>query len=275
MQNKPVALWRRMMRGVGAGVLLHFLLLSEGQAQSVGQNAGKPPANGLRAQLVAVRHAVIASELAARISSMPLRDGQAFRQGDTLVSYDCSLNRARLERASQAELAARKKREVADQLDKLGSISRSDVEQARAAVSVAQAESNVERVMVRRCVIAAPFAGRVGETFVRAAEHVAEGKELLSIYDDSAFDVQTIVPSKWLAWLKPGYAMKVTVDETGQSYVATVARIAGTVDPVSQSVKVIGRITNNKSGRDQGAALLPGMGGVVTIDPPLASSAKP
>lgn len=234
---------------------------------AAGQAAAQPAPDGVRAQLVAVRHVVIASELAGKISSLPLREGQRFRQGEILVSYDCSLHRARLDRATQAELAARKKLDVAEQLEKLASISKSDLDQARSALAVAQAESGVERAMTRRCTIAAPFAGRVGETFVRAAEHVAEGKELMSIHDDSAFEVQTIVPSRWLAWLKPGYPMQISVEETGQTYTASVLRIAGSVDPVSQSVKVIGRLSNDRAGRD-GSGLLPGMSGVVRIEPP-------
>lgn len=242
-----------------------------GASATWGQNmpsgaSALPATGGMRAQLVAVRHAVISSELAAKISHLPVREGQTFRQGDTLVAYDCALHRARLERASQAETAAREKLKVADQLDKLGSISQSDLVQARAAVSVAQAESGVERVMVRRCTVTAPFAGKVGETYVRAAEHVAEGKELLSIYDDSAFEVETIVPSRWMAWLKAGYPMKITVDETGQTYSATVARIAGSVDPVSQSVKLVGQLSNQRG--KNAAPLLPGMSGSVHIDPP-------
>ncbi len=263
-------------------LLLAWPALFEARAQapapikagaSIGTNIGTNHGS-LRAQLVAVRQAVIASELAGKISKLPVREGQSFRQGDVLVSYDCALNRARLERASQAESAARKKRDVAEQLDQLGSISHGDLEQARAAVSVAQAESGIEKVMVRRCAVTAPFSGRVGETFVRAAEHVAEGKELLSIYDDSAFEVQTIVSSKNLAWLKPGATMRVTVDETGQTYDATVIRVAGTVDPVSQTVKVTGRIDNGKDSRARSAALLPGMGGSVQLQVPAATAAR-
>lgn len=228
------------------------------------------PSGGQRAQLVAVRHALISSELAAKINALPLREGQSFGKGEVLVDYDCALNRARLERARQAETAARQKLSVAEQLDGLGSISQGDLVQARAAVSVAQAETGVERVMVQRCTIRAPFAGRVGETFVRAAEHVAEGKELLSIYDDSAFEVESIVPSRWMAWLKPGYPMRITLDETGQRYTASVVRIAGAVDPVSQTVKVVGRLRNDRNDPN-GAPLLPGMSGSVRIDPPAGS----
>ncbi|SAI74692.1 RND efflux membrane fusion protein [Bordetella ansorpii] len=216
-----------------------------------------------RAQLVASQRALLSSELAGKIASVPFRDGQSFKKGDVLISYDCALNRARLERAVQAEGAAHKKLAVAEQLEKLSSISRADVDQARAGVAVSRAETGVERVMVNRCTVTAPYAGRVGEAFVRPLESVAEGKELLSIYDNSAFELETIVPSRWLAWLKTGYPMHITVDETGRTYQAVVARIAGTVDPVSQSVKVVGRLDGKTA-----ADLLPGMSGNVRIDPP-------
>ncbi len=73
------------------------------QAQATSSRASAlPTTGGMRAQLVAVRHAVISSELAAKISSIPMREGQSFRQGDTIVAYDCALPRARLERANQA-----------------------------------------------------------------------------------------------------------------------------------------------------------------------------
>lgn len=232
-------------------------------APPVAPMAAMADSGGARAQLVASQRALLSSELAGKIASVPFRDGQSFKKGDVLIAYDCALNRARLERAVQAEGAAHKKLAVAEQLDKLSSISRADVDQARAGVAVSRAETGVERVMVNRCTVTAPYAGRVGEAFVRPLESVAEGKELLSIYDDSAFELETIVPSRWLAWLKTGYPMHITVDETGRTYQAVVARIAGTVDPVSQSVKVVGRLDGKTA-----ADLLPGMSGNVRIDPP-------
>jgi len=253
------------------------LLLAAGLAVSAGAAAQTPPpapmtapaADTARAQLVAARRAVISSSLSGKIETLPFREGDRFKKGDVLVAYDCALNRARLERAVLAESAARKKQAVAEQLEALRSISRSDVEQARAAVAVARAESSAERVLVERCAIAAPFAGRVGETYARAAESVAEGEKLVSIYDDSAFELEAIVPSRWLAWLKPGSPLRVTVDETGRTYEASVSHIAGAVDPVSQSVKIIGRLAD---AQNTAAELLPGMSGSVRVDLPASGT---
>lgn len=222
---------------------------------------------GQRAQLVAIRQAVISSELAGKIISLRFREGERFKKGDTLVSYDSALSRARLDRAVQAETAARKRLKIAKDLRRLNSISVSDYEQARSDVAVAEAETRAERVMVNRCRIKAPFSGRVGETYTHEAEYVGEGTRLLSVYDDSAFEIETILPSRWLAWLRPDYPMTITVDETGGSYRARVTRIAGVIDPVSQSVKVIALI-EKKTDANGGVPLMPGMSGTVFVAPP-------
>ena len=70
------------------------------------------------------------------------------------------------------------------------------------------------------------------------------------------------MPSAWLRWLKTGFAFSVAVDETGKTYPATVVRTGARVDPVSQSIKVIGRITENAP------ELIPGMSGPVDFERP-------
>ncbi|WP_196772882.1 efflux RND transporter periplasmic adaptor subunit [Pseudodesulfovibrio alkaliphilus] len=226
-----------------------------------------PGSDGQRAQIVAIRQAVISSELAGRITALHFREGERFKKGDILVSYDSALFRARLDRAVQAEAAALKRLNVAQELRDLDSISVADYEQAKSDLSVARAETSAERVMVNRCQIAAPFSGRVGETYVRASEHVAEGTKLFSIYDDSAFEVEAIVPSRWLAWIKPGHPMTIAVDETGASHQARVLRMAGVVDPVSQSVKIVALIEGPRN-EQGGMPLMPGMSGTVFVVPP-------
>lgn len=218
----------------------------------------------VRAQVTAARQAVLSSELAGKLLKLPFREGDSFKAGDVLAEFDCSLHRARLSRSAAAESSARQQLNVANRLDALNSISVSDLAQARSAVSVGQAESAVDRAMVQRCTIKAPFAGRVGETHVRVSEYVPEGKELLSIYETGGFELEMIVPSRWLVWLRPGYPFAVLLDETGQAHAGEIARIAGSVDPVSQSVRAIGRLGADEQG------LLPGMSGTVSIEPPVA-----
>ena len=68
--------------------------------------------------------------------------------------------------------------------------------------------------------------------------------------------------SAWLSWLKPGYVFQITVGETEKTYSAKITRLGGRVDPVSQSIKVIGEITGDAP------ELMAGMSGRATITAP-------
>ena len=146
----------------------------------------------------------------------------------------------------------------------MGDVGESGGGQPRAqfAHAVAPALRGVGQVMVQRCAIDAPFSGRVAERKAQPGEYVAEGEELLAIYDDSSFEVELIVPSHWMVWLKPGHRFKVRLEETAGEYPAEVTRLGSVIDPISQSIKVFARITNNDP------HLLPGMSGNALLTPP-------
>ncbi|QHF44350.1 efflux transporter periplasmic adaptor subunit [Pseudomonas sp. S35] len=216
----------------------------------------------LRVQLSASRRTVLSSELAGKVLELDVKEGASFKKGQRLVTFDCAVHRAQLNHSVAAEAAASKKLEVARRLDKLQSISVSDLSQAQAEANMARAQSGVGQVMVQRCAINAPFSGRVAERKAQPGEYVAEGKELLAIYDDSSFEVELIVPSHWMVWLKPGHKFQVRLEETAQQYPAEVTRLGSVIDPISQSIKVFGRITSNDP------TLLPGMSGNALLAPP-------
>jgi multidrug resistance efflux pump len=116
--------------------------------------------------------------------------------------------------------------------------------------------------MLGKCSIPAPFSGRVAEQKVREQQYAQPGQPLLEIIDDSVLELEFIVPSRWLAWLKPGYAFKVGIDEVGKTFPARVQRIGARVDPVSQSVKLTATIDGHFP------ELIAGMSGRVTMAPP-------
>lgn len=39
-----------------------------------------------------------------------------------------------------------------------------------------------------------------------------------------------VVPSRWLAWLRPGHAFQAAIDETAKIYPARLARIGARID---------------------------------------------
>ncbi len=209
----------------------------------------------IRTQLSARNAVTISSEVAARIATLSLREGDAFRAGQQLVGFDCSLYQSQLRKAEAGVEAASALVQSNRRLAELNSIGKFEVEQAQARLKEAQAEAATARTVVSRCSIAAPFNGRVGKRHAAAHQYVSPGTPLLDILDSGQLEVQMIVPSRWLAWLKPDAPFTVEVEELGRSFPAKVRRLGAQIDPVSQTVPVVGVMD---SGHPE---LLPGMSG--------------
>ena len=216
-------------------------------------------AGRIRIQLVSRDEVDLSSEIAAKIATLPFRDGDAFRAGQTLISLDCSLYAAQLHKAQAEADAARDLMQVDQRLAQLHSVGDLEVQQASGKLKASTAEVAYMQATVRQCVIAAPFDGRVSKRSAAPQQFAEPGKPLLTIIDTSHLELKMIVPSKWLAWLKPGHPLSVQVDEVGKIYPAKVARIGARVDPVTQTVDVTAALTGSVP------ELLPGMSGWATF----------
>lgn len=213
----------------------------------------------IRAQLTPRHYTTLAAELGAKISRLPVAEGGSFKAGQILVSFDCSVQQALLQK-NEAELqAAEKTAQANEALQKLNSVGQLELDLSQVAVRRARAELGSQQATLEKCAIAAPFSGRVAEQRVREQQFVQAGQPLLEILDDSVLELEFIVPSAWLGWLRVGREFRVAIDETGKAYPARVTRLGARVDPVSQSLKVGAAI----SGRFP--ELIAGMSGRVEI----------
>jgi RND family efflux transporter MFP subunit len=208
-----------------------------------------------RGVLRARDQAVLSSELAGRIIEMPYTDGQDFKQGDVLVRFDCSAYQAQLNAAQAAMRAAREELNHKKQLASFNSVGRFEVALAEARQAQAQAEAQVYKVQVQRCAVSAPFDGQVVQRRVQPHESVASGTPLLEIVDNRTLEVQLLVPSSWLGWLKPGRRFEFVPDETGQPLPVEIKRLGARIDEASQTLLLIGTLPPETAG------LLAGMSG--------------
>ncbi|MFV3077982.1 efflux RND transporter periplasmic adaptor subunit [Niveispirillum fermenti] len=246
------------------GLVLAGLPLCAGAQNATGGDGG------VRALIEARQHAVLSSEIAGRISRITVEPGQAFKAGQTLVSFDCGLYQAARDSAGAnlraAEVTVRQSR----QLEQLKSIGAADLEMAEVKADVARADLRRAEIEVRRCDIKAPFDGRAVEKRIREHESVAIGVPLLEILSDRDLRVELIVPSSWLVWLKPGQRFDLRIDETGETLAGDVTLVGARVDPISQSLKVTGRLLPAKG---RAPDLVAGMSGTARFAPPDAATA--
>lgn len=216
----------------------------------------------MRAQLNARRYTTLAAEIGARISRIALREGERFKAGQVLVSLDCSLQAANRDRA-KAVLAAAENAYAGNQLlAEHNAIGKVELRTSAIEVDKARAELVFNNATLAKCSIAAPYAGRVAEQKAREGQYLQPGQGVLDIIDDGALELEFIVPSRWLAWLKPDHKFQVAIDDTRKTYPARIQRIGARVDPVIQSVKVSAVIDGSFK------ELVAGMSGKVELAPP-------
>ena len=230
------------------------------------QPTAPPSPNGdapeIRAQISPLHYTTLSSEMAGRIDKIATRVGDHFRQGVVLILFDCAVPRAQVARAQAVVTQAERTFEIDRRLVTLKSMGQLELDVAAAEVLKAKADLAAAEAVASKCSIAAPFSGVTVEQKAREFQYTTPGQPLLDILDDSALEVELIAPSHWLSWLKPGYGFQVRIDETEKTYPARVTRLGGRVDPVSQSIKVIGEIIGDAPD------LMAGMSGRANIPPP-------
>lgn len=265
---------------VTTSALLVFLLLGAGlglplqAAPALQQPAAASPAptipaeNGtakdgrIRVQIAAKQQTVLSAEIAAKLISLPLKEGDSFRAGQALAGFDCAIYRAQLGKAEASAEAARQTLKVNRRLAELNAISNLEVDMASAKLKETEAEAAVVRVALGKCTISAPFSGRVAKIHVEPHQFIAQGKPLLDIVDTQRLEVKLIVPSKWLAWIAKGTRFTVRVEDLNLDVSARVSRLGARIDPVNQTVSLVGEVV------DRADNLLPGMSGWANFTPP-------
>lgn len=216
----------------------------------------------LRAQLSPVRHAMLAAELGGKVNRVAVREGQAVEKGQILLEFDCSLQAAQLQKARAQLAGANNTYNGSKRMAELNAIGSVELNNSKVEVDKAKADVSYLNATINRCTLNAPYAGVIGEKQVREQEFVQPGQPLLEILDNSALELQFIVPSRWLSWLVPGYAFHVQIEDTGATYPVKLSYTGAKVDPLSQSIKAVAVVDGKFD------ELLPGMSGHLLLSAP-------
>lgn len=185
--------------------------------------------------------ATISSEILARIKKLPFKNGQRFKKGELLVEFDCAAYQAEVAVAAASHERESKRLKNLQRLSSLSAASDLEVAIAEADVKKAAAEIRLAKVNVSRCVVTAPYDGAVVEVVAHEHESVGPQTEVLSILAIGDPEIEIIVPSEWLRWIKNDIKFQFLIDETGERLAAKLIRIGASIDPVSQTIRIIGK----------------------------------
>ena len=249
---------------VGGSIMGMWLLTSVLLATAGTKSDSKPASSAaelstIRGVVKATAQATLASQVQGRISQLPFKEGQRFKKGALLVALDCSKYEAELASAQAEHRGKKMTYENNLRLAEHDSVGTLELDVSQAEADKAFAAVNVAQVNVDGCTVRAPFPGRVVKMIVNEHENVFPNDQLISLLDDSLLEIELILPSRSLAWLKVGTHFEYAIDETELRYPAVVQDIGANVDPASQTVKVKGLF------RTQPHNVLAGMSGTASF----------
>lgn len=218
--------------------------------------------HAVRGVISAADELAVSSDVVAMISDLPWKAGDVVQKGDLLVAFDCDRQSAQLNAARAEAAAAGRAASQQRELFSYGATGRLDLDVAQAEAASAAARAAAVEASLKTCEVAAPFDGRIADVRANAHETAEPGVEILRVISDGELEIKMIIPSKWLRWVRVGAAFDFTVDETGLTHRAEIVRMGARVDPVSQTITVVGRF------QETGAFILDGMSGSAAFDAP-------
>ena len=184
-------------------------------------------------------------EVSGRVSKLGFSDGQRVRRGQVLVQLDDALQQAQLQQAQAQASIARTNLQRNRELVAQNFVSQSVVDQAQANLEVAEAQVALAQAQLQHMKVLAPFDGFAGIRSVNVGDYVKDGADLVQVEDVSTVWVDFRLPERYLAQLKPGQEVAVTLDALpGRPHTARVTAVDSQLDASGRSVLVRARVAN-------------------------------
>lgn len=196
----------------------------------------------------------ITAKVTDSIRQVRFEDGDFVQQGDILVELTNEEQTALLQEAEADRQDARTRFDRLNNLLDQQSIPVSDVDEARARLSVARARYQAIVVRLDDRLIRAPFTGLLGFRKVSAGTLITPGTPITTLDDISVIKLDFALPEVHLGVVHPGLSLTAeSAAFPGRSFAAAVRTVGSRVNPVTRALPVRAHIDNPD------ALLRPGM----------------
>ncbi|WP_298983930.1 efflux RND transporter periplasmic adaptor subunit [uncultured Roseibium sp.] len=145
-------------------------------------------------------------------------------------------------------------------------VSQAQLDEARASLTLAQAQVAEAQYEYDRRIIRAPFAGRINLNDLTVGSYLPQGAEIVTLVDSSSLLVEFTVPETSISQIQTGVAVRLTTPALqGRVFNGTIVAFDSSIDEEFRTVRVRAEVQNPEN------LLLPGM----TFSVSLASSDTP
>ena len=187
----------------------------------------------------------VVSEINATVASLPFREGAAIERGGLIAQLDDSQLRAERDRAEAERDQRRTSYDRVKAIVDQGAGAPQDLDDASAALRVAEANLAVATARLEKTRIVAPFAGILGARRVSPGAFLRAGDAITDLAGVRELRITFSAPERYLGLLRRGAAVTVsTTAFPGTSLSGRIDVIEPVVDPGTRSASIVARAAN-------------------------------
>lgn len=194
----------------------------------------------------AIESITVVSEIDAAITSLPFREGRSIQRGALIAQLDDSQLAAEMSRAealrAQTEAAYNRVKAVVEQ----NAGAPQDLDDAAAALKVAEANLAVANARFAKTRITAPFNGIIGSRRVSVGTFLRAGQAITDLANIDNIRVNFSAPERFLSRLKAG--AQVTVFNTAYANFEAkgeILVIEPILDAATRSARIVAKVPNS------------------------------
>ena len=199
---------------------------------------GAAPRESVKTVLFPFREAVIAARADSTLLPYRFKLGEAFGEGDVLVTLDDSRYAIEAKRAAEQFEFARATYEDKKQLREKNFTSDYELKKAAFDRQIAENDLAGAKLNLSYCTVRAPFAGKIVEIQTREYETVRPGQPLFRIIDDNRLLAVMNVPMDDKTLTSVGSAVSIRIPDCDQTADGTVYEVTPQADHRTGTIRI-------------------------------------
>lgn len=187
----------------------------------------------------------VVGEIDAIVTALPFAEGSTIRKGDLIARLDDAQLAAEVARAEALRAQARASFERVKSIVGQGAGAPQDLDDAAAALKVAEANLDLARARFAKTRIVAPFTGVVGSRRISVGTFLRAGQAITDLANVDEMRVTFSAPERFLGRLKQGAAVAVSTPaypDTGLR--GEILVVEPMIDEATRTARVVARVQN-------------------------------
>jgi membrane fusion protein, multidrug efflux system len=193
----------------------------------------------------AEKEITVVSEIDATVLSVPFKEGQKVVKGSLIAQLDTLQLAAELRRAAALRDQSRGNYERIKSVVEQAAGSQQDLDDAAAALKVAEANLQLAKARYAKTRIVAPFSGIIGAREISLGEFIRTGQAITNLAQINELRVKFSAPERYLGKLKDQAQVDVsTTAYPGYKLIGRIEVIEPVIDSDTRSARVIAIVSN-------------------------------